>query len=62
MSVSVDQKFETFVEETLEERAVTDGAKKADGMIAASIPAPQDTSKDNLGGPTNQNYKQDNDS
>jgi hypothetical protein len=62
MSASVDQKFETFVEETLEERAVTDGAKKADGMISASIPAPQDTSKDNLGGPTNQNYKQDNDS
>jgi hypothetical protein len=62
MSASVDQKFETFVEETLEEKAPTDGAKKADGMIAASIPAPQDTAKDNLGGPTNQNYKQDNDS
>jgi len=62
MSASVDQKFETFVEETLEEKAPTDGAKKADGMEAASIPAPQDTSKDNLGGPTNQNYKQDNDS
>jgi len=62
MSASVDQKFETFVEETLEEKAPTDGAKKADGMEAASIPAPQDTAKDNLGGPTNQNYKQDNDS
>ena len=62
MSASVDQKFETFVEETLEEKAPTDGAKKADGMVAASIPAPQDTAKDNLGGPTNQNYKQDNDS
>jgi len=62
MSASVDQKFETFVEETLEEKAPTDGAKKADGMVAASIPAPQDTAKDNLGGPTDQNYKQDNDS
>ena len=62
MSASVDQKFETFVEETLEEKPPTDGAKKADGMVAASIPAPQDTAKDNLGGPTNQNYKQDNDS
>lgn len=62
MSASVDQKFETFVEETLEEKAPTDGAKKADGMVAASIPAPQDTAKDDLGGPTNQNYKQDNDS
>ena len=62
MSASVDQKFETFVEETLEEKAPTDGAKKADGMVAASIPGPQDTAKDNLGGPTNQNYKQDNDS
>lgn len=62
MSASVDQQFETFVEETLEEKAPTDGAKKADGMEAASIPAPQDTAKDNLGGPTNQNYKQDNDS
>jgi len=62
MSASVDQKFETFVEETLEEKAPTDGAKGADGMVAASIPGPQDTAKDNLGGPTNQNYKQDNDS
>ena len=62
MSASVDQKFETFVEETLEEKAPTDGAQKADGMVAASIPAPQDTAKDDLGGPTNQNYKQDNDS
>jgi uncharacterized membrane protein YheB (UPF0754 family) len=62
MSASVDQKFETFVEETLEEKAPTDGAKKADGMVAASIPAPQDTAKDNLGGPTNQNYKQDDNS
>jgi len=62
MSASVDQKFDTFVEETLEEKAPTDGAKGADPMVAASIPAPQDTAKDNLGGPTNQNYKQDNDS
>ena len=62
MSASVDQKFETFVEETLEEKAPTDGAKGADPMVAATIPGPQDTSKDNLGGPTNQNYKQDNDS
>lgn len=62
MSASVDQQFETFVEETLEEKAPTDGAKGADPMVAASIPAPQDTAKDNLGGPTNQNYKQDNDS
>ena len=62
MSASVDQKFETFVEETLEEKAPTDGAKGADPMVAASIPGPQDTAKDNLGGPTNQNYKQDNDS
>jgi len=62
MSASVDQKFETFVEETLEEKAPTDGAKGADPMVAATIPAPQDTAKDNLGGPTNQNYKQDNDS
>ena len=62
MSASVDQKFETFVEETLEEKAPTDGAKGADPMVAAAIPAPQDTAKDNLGGPTNQNYKQDNDS
>ena len=62
MSASVDQKFETFAEETLEEKAPTDGAKGADPMVAATIPAPQDTAKDNLGGPTNQNYKQDNDS
>ena len=62
MSASVDQQFETFVEETLEEKAPTDGAKGADPMVAAAIPAPQDTAKDNLGGPTNQNYKQDNDS
>ena len=62
MSASVDQQFETFVEETLEEKAPTDGAKGADPMVAATIPAPQDTAKDNLGGPTNQNYKQDNDS
>ena len=62
MSASVDQQFDTFVEETLEEKAPTDGAKGADPMVAAAIPAPQDTAKDNLGGPTNQNYKQDNDS
>ena len=62
MSASVDQKFENFTEETLEEKAPTDGAKGADPMVAATIPAPQDTAKDNLGGPTNQNYKQDNDS
>jgi|TARA_R100000084_G_scaffold44017_1_gene18126 hypothetical protein len=62
MSASVDQQFETFVEETLEEKAPTDGAKGADPMVAATIPGPQDTAKDNLGGPTNQNYKQDNDS
>lgn len=62
MSASVDQKFETFVEENLEEKAPTDGAKGADPMVAATIPGPQDTAKDNLGGPTNQNYKQDNDS
>jgi hypothetical protein len=31
-------------------------------MVAATIPAPQDSSKEDLGGPTNQNYKQDNDS
>jgi hypothetical protein len=62
MSASVDQKFETFAEETLDEKAPTDGARKADGMVAATIPAPQDTAKDNLGGPTNQNYKQDDNS
>ena len=62
MSASVDQQFDTFVEETLEEKAPTDGAKGADPMVAATIPGPQDTAKDNLGGPTNQNYKQDNDS
>ena len=32
MSASVDQKFETFVEETLEEKAPTDGAGAADPM------------------------------
>jgi len=62
MSASVDQKFENFTEETLEEKAPTDGAGKADPMVAATIPAPQDSSKEDLGGPTNQNYKQDNDS
>jgi len=62
MSASVDQKFKSFTEETLEEKAPTDGAGKADGMVAATIPAPQDTAKDNLGGPTNQNYKQDDNS
>lgn len=62
MSASVDQKFKSFAEETLEEKAPTDGAGKADGMVAATIPAPQDTAKDNLGGPTNQNYKQDDNS
>lgn len=62
MSASVDQKFETFVEENLQERQVTDGAKGADPMQAASIPAPQDTAKQNIGGPTNQNYKSDDNS
>ena len=59
MSASVDQKFETFVEETLEEKAPTDGAGKADPMQKLDTPAPQDTSKEDLGGPTNQNYKND---
>ena len=62
MSASVDQKFETFVEETLEEKAPTDGAGKADPMQKLDVPAPQDTSKDDLGGPTNQNYKNDDNS
>ena len=62
MSASVDQKFETFVEETLEEKAPTDGAGKADPMQKLDTPAPQDTSKEDLGGPTNQNYKNDNNS
>ena len=39
MSASVDQKFENFTEETLEEKAPTDGAGKADPMVAATIPA-----------------------
>ena len=62
MSASVDQKFETFVEENLSERQVTDGAGKADGMEKVSVPAPQDASIENLGGPTNQNYKNDDNS
>ena len=62
MSASVDQKFETFVEENLSERQVTDGAGKADGMEKVSVPAPQDASIEDLGGPTNQNYKQDDNS
>ena len=62
MSASVDQKFETFVEENISERQVTDGAGKADGMEKVSVPAPQDTSIEDLGGPTNQNYKQDDNS
>ena len=62
MSASVDQKFETFVEENLSERQVTDGAGAADGMEKVSVPAPQDASIENLGGPTNQNYKNDDNS
>jgi len=41
MSASVDQKFETFVEGTLEEKAPTDGAGKADPMQKLDTPAPQ---------------------
>ena len=62
MSASVDQKFETFVEGTLEEKAPTDGAGKADPMQKLDTPAPQDTSKEDMGGPTNQNYKNDDNS
>ena len=42
MSASVDQKFESFAEETLAEKAPTDGAGKADGMQKLDLPAPQD--------------------
>ena len=59
MSASVDQKFETFVEETLEEKAPTDGAGAADPMQKLDTPAPQDTSVEDLGGPTPENYKAD---
>ena len=62
MSASVDQKFESFAEETLAEKAPTDGAGKADGMQKLDLPAPQDSSKEDLGGPTNQNYKADDNS
>ena len=37
MSASVDQKFETFVEENLSERQVTDGAGAADGLSLIHI-------------------------
>jgi len=62
MSASVDQKFETFVEETIEEKAPTDGAGKADPMQKLDTPAPQDTSVEDLGGPTPENYKADDNS
>ncbi len=62
MSASVDQKFNTFVEETLEEKAPTDGAGKADPMQKLDTPAPQDTSVNDLGGPTPENYKADDNS
>jgi len=62
MSASVDQKFNTFVEETLDEKAPTDGAGKADSMQTLNTPAPQDTSVNDLGGPTPENYKADDNS
>ena len=51
--------METFVEETLEEKAPTDGAGAADPMQKLDTPAPQDTSVEDLGGPTPENYKAD---
>ena len=62
MSASVDQKFKTFVEETLDEKAPTDGAGKADSMQTLDTPAPQDTTVNDLGGPTPENYKADDNS